>query len=67
MYAIRNIITGQWLCGTDFRQYPYIQKKSDKQAILFEDMEEVEYQFKKRECNTGQYEIVKVKLQIVGD
>lgn len=67
MYAIRNKTTNQWLFGTDYREYPYKQRTSNEKAMLFEDREEAEYQFKNRGCNKEKYEMVKVRLEIVGD
>mgnify|MGYP001233688935 FL=1 len=64
MYAIRNKRTKKWLYGTDFREYPYKQRISNEQAMLFESKEDAEYQFRRRDCKEGQYEIVKVKLII---
>lgn len=64
MYAIRNKMTGQWLYGTDFREYPYRQRISNRQAMLFESKEDAEYQFKRRDCNKD-YEVVEVKLLVI--
>lgn len=64
MYAIRNKINNKWLYGTDFREYPYKQRISNEQAMLFESKEDAEYQFRRRDCKEDEYEIVKVKLII---
>lgn len=60
MYAIRNKITGQWLYGTDFREYPYKQRISNSMVCIFRNKEYAEYQFKKRDCNKD-YEIVEIE------
>lgn len=67
MYAIRNKINNKWLYGTDYREYPPKQRTSDRQALTFETLEDAEYEFKTRECSSDEYEIVKVRLKIVGD
>lgn len=67
MYAIRNKINKKWLYGTDYREYPPKQRISDRQALIFETLEDARYEFKTRECNSDEYEIVKVRLEIVGD
>lgn len=61
MYAIRSKLTGQWLYGTDYREYPYIQRLSNRQAMIFETLEEAEFEFERRECNE-EFGIVEVKL-----
>lgn len=67
MYAIRNKINNKWLYGTDYREYPPKQRISDRQALTFGTLEDAEYEFKKRECDKCEYEIVEVTLEIVGD
>lgn len=61
MYAIKNKITGQWLYGTNYRGYPPIQRISNRQALIFETLEDAECEFKRRECGKD-YKIVEVKL-----
>lgn len=64
MYVIRNKITDQWIYRTDYRYNPPHQRISNRQALTFEDIEEVEYQFNKRQCGKD-YEIVKVELRVI--
>lgn len=65
MYAIRNKRTKKWLYGTDYRRCPPIQRTSFNQAITFEDLEEAEHQFKRRQCGKD-YVIVEVELRVIG-
>jgi len=66
MYAIRHKKTNKWLYGTDYREQPYKQRTSYDMALTFEDKDEAEWEFKKRRCSKD-FEIVKVRLEIVGD
>ena len=67
MYAIRNKINKKWLYGTDFTEWPRKQRIAENSAKTFETLEDARYEFKTRECNSDEYEIVKVRLEIVGD
>lgn len=66
MYAIRNKGTKEWLYGTDYREYPYKQRTSQYKAITFEDKEEAEWEFKRRQCNND-YAIIEVELRAISD
>ncbi|GKQ42933.1 hypothetical protein RD055328_08560 [Companilactobacillus sp. RD055328] len=66
MYAIKNIRTGKWLYGTNFRRIPYWQMTSFEMALTEERLSEIKYQFTRRRCGKN-YKIVKVKLSEVRD
>ena len=61
MYAIINKRTKKWLYGTDFRHYPYTQRTSFEQAMIWESYEAVKSEFTSRMCGKS-YEIVPVRL-----
>lgn len=62
MYAIKNKRTGKWIYGTDFRYSPYYQRTSKEQAMTWEDIEEVQWEFERRRCGKD-YKIVNVRLE----
>lgn len=66
MYAIRSRITKQWLYGTDYREWQYIQRLSVMQALTYETKEMAELDMEIRKCD-NEFEIVKVELVKVGD
>jgi hypothetical protein len=61
MYAIKNIITQQWVYGTDFRYNPHHQRISDRQALTWENEVEANLQFKHRQCGKD-YKVVEVEF-----
>ncbi|MCF6461484.1 hypothetical protein [Clostridium sp. Cult3] len=65
MYAIRDKRTKKWLCGTDYSEYPYRQRISHNRALTFEDKEDAEWEFKRRECSKD-FEVVEVELNVMG-
>ena len=64
MYAIRNRKTLKWVCGTDFRTYPFRQRTSDENVLIFETQEQARIEFKRRMCGTA-YEIVAVRIEAI--
>lgn len=66
MYAIKNIKTGEWLFGTDYREYPRKQRTSKEQALTYMDKESAKLDLNIRECG-GNYEVVQVKLIEIKD
>ena len=61
VYAIKNTRTRKWVYGTDFRHNPRTQRTSFEKAILFEDKEKADSEFKFRECGKD-YKVVQVEL-----
>lgn len=66
MFAIRNKRTGRWVYGTDYRYFPHRQRTSFDRALIFEDRESAELEFKVRSC-CKDYEIVPVRLEALED
>ena len=64
MYAIRNRKTGKWVCGTDFRTYPFRQRTSEDNVLIFETDEIARIEFRRRMCGTA-YEVVQVKVEAI--
>lgn len=62
MYAIRNKRTRKWMFGTDFRRYPYTQRTSFEQAMIFDSYENAAHEFKRRMCGKS-YEIIPVRIE----
>ena len=67
MYSIINKATRQWVYGTDYRKWPPQQRTSSDQALTYDTLEYAKRDFRSRKCDKRVYEIVKVKLEIVGD
>jgi len=61
LYAIKNIKTGEWLFGTDYREYPPEQRTSKEQALTYMEDEFAEHDLKVRRCDEN-YEVVQVNL-----
>jgi hypothetical protein len=64
MYAIQNVKTGNFVCGTDYRYHPHHQRTSSHSAILYETRYFAEVDFRCRGCGKD-YQIVPVKLVVV--
>lgn len=62
MYAIQNIETGEFVCGTDFGYGPDLcrQRTSSKQMLTFESLRRAKLEFLRRQCGND-YRIVRVK------
>jgi len=63
MWAIKNMVNGKWLCGTNFRVWPRRQINSYDKALLFETLDRAEQDFKMRHCK-AHYKIVAVRLEV---
>lgn len=66
MYAIRNKRTGRWLYGTNYLSFQLRQRTSHDKALIFEDRESSELEFKVRSCGKD-YEVVPVRLEALED
>lgn len=66
MYAIRNKRSGRWLYGTNYCYFPRRQRTSHDRALIFEDRESAELEFKVRSCGKD-YEIIPVRLEALED
>lgn len=64
MYAIIDKVSNQWIFGTDYREFPHVQRTSNDQALTYETYEYAEMDFRRRGCDENNYEIVKVKLTL---
>lgn len=61
MYAIQNINTGKFVCGTDYRFHPPHQRTSKSEMLTYSTLAEVSHAFwVKRKCGKN-YRIVKLK------
>ncbi|MCQ2053522.1 MAG: hypothetical protein MJZ03_06295 [archaeon] len=63
MYAIRNIITGKFLYGTDYRYNPPHQRTSFKEMKTYESLAKAKSDLKHRRCNSN-YQIVEVNVKV---
>lgn len=61
VYAIKNTRTKKWMYGTDFRRRPRTQRTSSEKAMLFDDKEKADSEFKFRECGKD-HKVVQVEL-----
>ena len=59
-FAIYNKKYRKWLCGTAWQEYPYKQRLSEKQCVLFDSKEAAELNVIIRGCGP-EYEIVEIK------
>lgn len=60
MWAIRNIKTGKWVYGTDYRYHPFRQRTSRNKMLTYETEEDARFDFKHRCCGKS-YRIVCLK------
>ena len=63
MYAIRNILTGKFLYGTDYRYNPPHQRTSFQEMKTYESIAKAKMDFKHRKC-CGNYQIVEVTTKV---
>ena len=63
MYAIRNILTGKFLYGTDYRYDPPHQRTSFQEMKTYESLAKAKMDFKHRKC-CGNYQIVEVTAKV---
>lgn len=64
MYAIRNKRTRKWLYGTWYQDGRNVQRTSFDKAMLFDDYETAQLEFRLRHCGKC-YEIVPVRLEVI--
>ena len=60
MFAIRNIKTGKFLTGTDYRYHPPHQRTSNRKMLTYEDKWSAALDFNARGCGKD-YRIVVLK------
>lgn len=60
MYVIVNVKTGKFVCGTDFRKYPYRQFTSEDQMLTFPDIESADVEYCRRMCGKN-YKIARLE------
>lgn len=60
MYAIQNIKTGEFVCGTDYRYHPRHQITSNDQMLTYATDWQAQLDFKRRRCGKN-YRIVVLK------
>lgn len=59
MYAIKNIMTGKFVYGTDKRYSPYHQRTSDNRMLTYDTLYSAKSDFRFRQCGND-YRIVKL-------
>lgn len=50
-FAIKNIKTGKFVFGTDYRYFPPRQRTSTDKMLLYDSREDAEIDFIHRRCN----------------
>lgn len=60
MYAIQNIKTGKFVCGTDYRYNPHQQRTSKDKMLTYSHAVDAQLDFKLRQCGKD-YRIVVLK------
>ena len=61
MFAIQNIKTGKFLCGTDYRYFPPHQRTSRNQALTYDSLARAKADFRGRRCGKD-YRVVCLKI-----